>query len=139
VDTSLAALAVARDNAAALGARNVALLAGDWIAPLGGRRFDVIVSNPPYVAEADPHLGQGDLRFEPTIALRAGRDGLACIRHLVAHAASALNPGGWLLFEHGHDQGETCRALLRAAGYQEVQTLYDLADLPRVCIGRKAT
>jgi release factor glutamine methyltransferase len=139
VDASQAALAVARDNAVAFGARNVALLDGDWFAPLGGRRFDVIVSNPPYVAEADPHLGQGDLRFEPAIALRAGRDGLACIRHLVAHAASALNPGGWLLFEHGHDQGQTCRTLLRAAGYQEVQTLHDLADLPRICIGRKAT
>jgi release factor glutamine methyltransferase len=138
IDASGDALALARVNASALGARNLVLLQGDWFAPLAARRFDAIVSNPPYVAIADPHLQAGDLRFEPMIALRAGSDGLACIRHIVAHAGRHLHAGGWLLFEHGHDQGEACRTLVRAAGYEDVYTEHDLADWPRVTVGRKA-
>lgn len=137
-DASREALALARVNAEALGTRNVVLLEGDWFGPLTGRHFDVIVSNPPYVAAADAHLQEGDLRFEPAAALRAGADGLAAIRHIVLHAGRYLRSSGWLLFEHGCDQGEACRTLLRAAGYDDVYTEHDLADLPRVTLGRKA-
>jgi len=139
VDASEAALELARANATALGARNVTFVHGDWFSALGGARFDVIVSNPPYVAAADPHLGRGDLRFEPQLALAAGAEGLDCIDRIARHAGGHLHPGGWLLFEHGFDQGEACRALLRSAGYGEVRTATDLAELPRVTLGCKTS
>ena len=138
VDASAAALAVAEANRAVLGARNVELLRSDWFAELSGRTFDLVVSNPPYVAEGDPHLAQGDLRFEPPGALRAGADGLSAIRRIVTEARGYLHIGGWLLFEHGWDQGETCRDLLAAAGYAQVGTFADLSKLPRVSAGRRA-
>jgi release factor glutamine methyltransferase len=137
VDRSAAALAVAAGNAVALGAQ-VDWRCGDWLAPVAGERFDLIVSNPPYVAAGDPHLARGDLRFEPPHALVAGADGLASIRHLVAAAGRCLEPGGWLLFEHGCDQAEACAALLHAAGYVEAFGALDLAGQPRVSGGRKA-
>jgi len=134
-EVSLDALAVARDNAARHGA-GVEFLEGDWFDALAGRRFEFIVSNPPYVAEGDPHLSQGDSRFEPRAALVAGADGLSCIRLIIAQARAHLEPGGGLLFEHGHDQAERCRALLEQAGYFEVATRHDLAGIERVSGGR---
>jgi release factor glutamine methyltransferase len=134
-EVSRAALAVARDNAARHGA-GVEFLEGDWFDALAGRRFELIVSNPPYVAERDPHLSQGDSRFEPRAALVAGADGLSCIRLIIAQARAHLEPGGGLLFEHGHDQAERCRALLAQAGYFEVATRHDLAGIERVSGGR---
>jgi release factor glutamine methyltransferase len=135
IDVSPAALDVARLNAEALQA-NVEFLQGDWFAAVDGRRFDLIVSNPPYVAEGDPHLACGDVRFEPGQALVAGTDGLSELRRIVASAPTYLNTGGWLLVEHGHDQGEACEDLLRSAGFSDRLRLTDLAGLPRVAGGR---
>lgn len=135
-DVSRAALALARQNARRHGAR-VEFVESDWFSALAGRRFELILANPPYVAEGDPHLAQGDLRFEPRAALVAGPEGLECIRVIVAGAAAHLAPGGWLLFEHGYDQGERARALLAAAGYAQCFTLRDLAGLERVSGGRR--
>jgi release factor glutamine methyltransferase len=134
-EISGAALAVARENAVRHGA-SVEFIESDWLGAVPGRRFELIVSNPPYVAEGDRHLTQGDLRFEPRAALVAGADGLACIRAFVAQARAYLAPGGWLLFEHGHDQAERCRELLGAAGYSEVFSRRDLAGIERVSGGR---
>lgn len=135
-DVSAAALAVARDNAERLGIRNMEFAQGDWCAALGGRRFDLIVSNPPYIAEADTHLRQGDLRFEPRAALASGVDGLEAIRSIVHAAPAHLQPGGWLLFEHGFDQGRAMRSLLEAGGLAEVFTASDLEQRERVSGGR---
>lgn len=137
-ERSAPALALARRNAGALGAENVAFVRGDWFAPLADARFDLIVSNPPYVADGAPHLDEGDLRFEPRTALRAGPDGLDAIRTIVAEAPRYLRPGGWLLFEHGFDQAPACRALLEQAGFEAIATAADLAELPRVTRGRTA-
>ena len=136
VDASPAALAVARANAARLGAPRVRFLESDWYAALGGERFDVIVSNPPYVADGDPHLEQGDLRFEPPAALIAGAEGLDCIRALVDGAPWHLQPAGALLFEHGHDQAAACRDLLDRAQFASVCTIADLAGIERVTCGQ---
>jgi release factor glutamine methyltransferase len=133
-DRSGEALAVARGNAARHGAA-IEFVESDWFAALAGRRFDLIVCNPPYVAQRDPHLAEGDLRFEPRAALVGGADGLACIRSIVAHARSHLDPGGALWFEHGHAQGGRCRALLEGAGYRDVSVRRDLAGIERVAGG----
>ena len=138
VDVSAAALNVARDNAVAIGV-DVEFVEGTWFEPLGGCRFDLIVSNPPYVAEADPHLQQGDLRFEPVTAVASGKDGLTDIRIIIAGAPTYLRAGGWLLFEHGYDQADVCRDLLRDAGFGEVISRADIAGLPRVAGGRLLT
>jgi release factor glutamine methyltransferase len=135
VDASDAALAVARANAAAAGLANVAFHHGHWFEPLAGRRYHLVASNPPYVAEGDPHLGQGDLRHEPPIALASGPDGLDAIRSIVRAAPAHLHPGGWLLLEHGHDQGPAVRALLRDAGFDAVATARDLEGRDRVGMG----
>jgi len=131
-DVSEAALAVARRNAREHGF-DVDFVRSDWLESLGPDPFDVIVSNPPYVAESDPHLERGDLPFEPRIALVGGRDGLACIREIAAGARDRLRPGACLLVEHGYDQGERCVELLRDLGYAGVTDFPDLAGLPRVC------
>lgn len=136
VDRCPQALALARENAARLGAANVELLESDWYGALGVRKFDIIVANPPYVAEADRHLEQGDLRFEPRRALAAGKDGLDAIRAVVDGAPAHLSPGGRLLFEHGHDQADACRDLLRSGGFVEIASHPDLAGIPRVTGGR---
>jgi release factor glutamine methyltransferase len=131
-DTSAAALAIARRNAMALSAR-VEFLEGPWYAPVAGRRFDLIVSNPPYIAAADPHLGQGDLRFEPASALTDGSpDGLDSIRAIAAGARAHLNPGGRLLLEHGYDQDKAVAEILAAAGLAGIVSIPDLAGIPRV-------
>jgi release factor glutamine methyltransferase len=139
-DVSAAALRVARGNAERhhCGDR-IEFLMGSWYQPVGPRLFDVIVSNPPYVAADDAHLGRGDLRFEPREALTDGSaDGLASIRAIVSGAAEHLRKGGWLLFEHGHDQESAARVLLEAAGFASIVSLPDLAGIPRVAGGKIA-
>lgn len=134
VDLSADALAIARNNAGRLGAR-IDFRQGDWFGPLAGERFDLIVSNPPYVADGDPHLALNGLPFEPQMALTDGADGLNCIREIVAGAPAYLKPGGWLLFEHGYDQGEASRNLLAAAGFKAASTFPDLSGIDRVSGG----
>jgi len=109
-DASTAALAVARSNADVLGIGNVVFRHSDWFTTLDGAHFDLIASNPPYIAANDPHLAQGDLRFEPAAALASGVDGLEALGTIIASAPRHLVPGGWLLLEHGYDQGEAVRA-----------------------------
>ncbi|WP_417067601.1 peptide chain release factor N(5)-glutamine methyltransferase [Niveibacterium terrae] len=135
VEYSAAALARARANAEALAAR-IDWYSGCWLAPLGDRTFDVIVSNPPYIRAGDHHLGEGDLRFEPGSALSSGPDGLADIRTIIAGAPAHLARGGWLLFEHGYDQAEPVRALLAEAGFSAVESVRDLAGIERASLGR---
>lgn len=135
VDVSAAALNIARANAAELHAE-VEFAESDLFHALAGRQFELIVSNPPYIPEADAHLSQGDLRFEPKNALASGPDGLDAIRAIVDQAKAHLAPGGWLLFEHGYDQGEAVQGLLKAAGYAKVFLEQDLAGQPRVSGGR---
>ncbi len=135
LDVSEAALAVARANAAANGAR-VRFLHSDWYGALSGEVFDLIASNPPYIADGDVHLSQGDLRFEPTGALTDHADGLSALRTITAGAAAHLKPQGWLLMEHGYDQAASVRQLLQNAGYTEVRSWRDLAGIERVTGGR---
>ncbi|MGE4359923.1 MAG: peptide chain release factor N(5)-glutamine methyltransferase [Lysobacteraceae bacterium] len=136
VDVSPQALAVARANAERLGLANVSLRAGNWCQGLGEERFDMIVSNPPYIREADPHLGQGDVRFEPAMALASGADGLDAVRAIIACVPTHLLPGGWLLFEHGYDQAEEVAELMQEAGFVGVESLRDLLGHGRVTLGR---
>jgi release factor glutamine methyltransferase len=132
VDASVAALEVARRNAGRLGLQRVTFVVGDWLAPLGKARFDVVVSNPPYIEEGDVHLTQGDLRFEPASALASGDDGLDDIRRIAGSAAVHLKPGGWLLLEHGWNQGAAVREVLLRAGFTEPFTAQDLEGRDRV-------
>ncbi len=133
-DRSAAALAVAQRNASILDA-HVEFLNSDWFDGLGGRRFDLIVSNPPYIPAADPHLSRGDVRFEPQTALVAGMDGLDDLRRLIAAAGAHLKPGGTLLLEHGYDQAGAVRDLLRRSGFFHPQSWRDLAGHERVSGG----
>ena len=135
-DIAKATLAVAVANAQAHGLDNVWFRRGDWDQALGRDRFDLIASNPPYIAEGDPHLARGDLRHEPARALSSGADGLDAIRTIVAAAPRHLVPGGWLLLEHGLEQGAAIRALLDRAGLVEVATGRDLEQRDRVTLGR---
>jgi len=134
VEASAAALEVAKRNAVRLGLE-VELRHGRWLEPLAGERFDLVVSNPPYVAAGDPHLA--DLRFEPASALVSGRDGLDAIRDIVRQAPAHLAEGGWLLLEHGMGQEGAVRELLAQAGLESVRTWPDLAGIPRVSGGRR--
>lgn len=136
-DASAAALDVARRNAGNCIA-NVEFRCGDWFAPLQGERFALIASNPPYIAEGDPHLEEGDLRFEPDTALSSGADGLNAIRTIVGHAGAHLDAGGWLLLEHGWEQGDAVRGLLADAGFIDVETARDLEQRDRVSLGRRS-
>ena len=136
-DASADALGVAAANARALALANVRFLRGDWFAPLASETFDLIASNPPYIADGDAHLGEGDLRYEPRGALASGIDGLNAIRRIVADAPRHLVPGGWLLLEHGRDQGDAVRGLLAAAGLVEVETVRDLEQRDRISLGRR--
>jgi len=137
VEVDYAALSVSRANAKRHEV-SVRFFCGDWFGALAGERFDLIIANPPYIAAGDPHLGQGDLAFEPQRALVGGADGLDCIRAIVAKAGAHLNPGAWLLFEHGYDQSEACFALLQAHGFRQPQTWPDLAGIARVSGARAA-
>ena len=134
-DQSRAALEIANVNRQRCELTNVSFRHGNWCEPLDGRDFDVIVSNPPYIAANDRHLSQGDLRFEPLSALVGGPDGLDAIRQLSAQARDYLRRGGWLMLEHGWDQGDAVRTVLRAAGYVAVRTLRDLEERERVTLG----
>ena len=133
-DVSEAALAVARRNARRHEAA-IDFVLSDWFDALEPQQFDLIVSNPPYVAAQDSHLEFGDLRFEPRSALVGGDDGLACIRAIAGHARNRLRPGGWLLLEHGYDQADRCVDLLHGLGYCQVGDYRDLAGWPRACAG----
>lgn len=135
-DFSPAALAVAEENARLHNIGNVRFSLSNWFSALPTQRFDVIVSNPPYIEDNDPHLRAGDVRFEPLTALTAGADGLDDIRHIVQAAPSWLAEGGWLLLEHGYNQGQAVIALLQAAGFRQVRCLPDLAGNDRVSIGQ---
>ena len=135
VDASSLALAVAQKNAVALNAR-VDFREGSWFEPLAGSRFDVIVSNPPYIKAGDPHLVQGDVRFEPPSALASGPDGLDDIRTIIATAPGYLKPGGWLLFEHGYDQAEAMVVVMEQGGFSPIEQHRDLAGIVRVTLGQ---
>ncbi len=133
-DFSLAALDVARANALNLGAP-VEFLCSDWFSAFSvERQFDLIVSNPPYIAQGDVHLI--DLALEPQSALSDGADGLSCIRKIVARAGAYLKPGGWLLIEHGYDQGAQVREIFGQQQFNDVSTLCDLAGIERLCVGQ---
>jgi release factor glutamine methyltransferase len=137
VDISAEALAIARTNAERLGARNLRLLQGDWLTPLPpDERYDLIVSNPPYIADIDPHLQQGDLRYEPPQALACGRDGLSALHRIIEQARSFLKPGGALLLEHGYDQADAVAALLREHGYGKIDHHGDLQGHRRAAMAR---
>ena len=136
LDVADAAVALAAANARMHSVSNVSFYRSNWYANCAERVYDVIVSNPPYIASADRHLSEGDLRFEPRLALTPGEDGLEAIRSIVAGARPRLSPGGWLLFEHGYDQGQRCRELLAETGFVQIATLRDLAGNERVCEAR---
>jgi release factor glutamine methyltransferase len=135
VDASAAALEVALSNAHRLEVRNVRMLQSDWFGALQDEWFDIIVSNPPYIAAGDTHLAQGDVRFEPHEALASGKDGLDDIRRICSQAGNHLRERGWLLLEHGYDQAAQVRALLQQAGFEEVFSARDLSGIERVSGG----
>lgn len=136
VDVSPAALDLARSNGVSLDAQ-VSFIESDWLAALpAGQFFDFIVSNPPYIAAGDPHLALGDVRFEPPGALASGPAGLDDLCHIAMAAPDFLVPGGWLLMEHGYDQGPAVRSLLAERGFERVETVRDLAGLERVGVGQ---
>lgn len=137
IDLQPEAVALAQHNAQKLAINNVSFLQGSWFTPVAGQKFALIASNPPYIDEADPHLGQGDVRFEPCSALVAAEQGLADLAAIVQQAADYLEPQGWLLLEHGWQQGENVRALLNAAGFIAVATHRDYGGNDRVTLGQK--
>jgi len=138
VDVSADALAVASDNARRLGARNVQCIHGNWYdANLGMKTFNMIVANPPYIPEGDPHLKTGDVRFEPLRALSPATDGLSAIRVIAKGAVNRLGTDAWLMFEHGYDQSHQCINLLSELGFVDVFSLPDLAGVMRVTGGRR--
>ena len=136
-DIAATAIEVARGNAQRLGLRSIEFHSGHWCEPLTGMCLDMIVSNPPYIAESDPHLASGDVRFEPRAALASGPQGMDALTAIAQCAIKHLEPGGWLLMEHGYDQGESTRQLLEATGFIEVITFTDDAGLERVVTGQR--
>lgn len=136
-DNSTAALEVANRNARNLAITNVTFHCGDWSECLADQVFDAIVSNPPYIAADDPHLQQGDVRFEPITALVGGTDGLRDLSSIITQAKQYLMPKGWLMLEHGYDQAERVEVLLQERGYSAINTHQDLAGWPRVTIGQR--
>jgi len=139
-DVSQATLLVAAENFRNLGLDSVDTRPGDWFKALPeGTVLDMILSNPPYVAEGDPHLQQGGLPWEPDRALLSGPDGLNAIRHLIGEAPGHLKPGGWLILEHGYDQGGSVRRLLHQAGLSDIRTRRDLGGRDRISEGRKSS
>lgn len=136
LDASASAVELAKQNAIQLGAGNARFLVSDWYSQLPTMHFDMIVSNPPYIACDDPHLGKGDLIHEPPHALGSGPEGLDAIGIIVAGAHFHLQPGGWLILEHGYDQADSCQTLFTEAGLERVFTLADLAGQTRVTGGQ---
>ncbi|OGT17203.1 MAG: protein-(glutamine-N5) methyltransferase, release factor-specific [Gallionellales bacterium RIFOXYB12_FULL_54_9] len=136
VDASEEALLVAAENANRLQTGNVRLLHSDWFSALADERFDLIVANPPYIESDDVHLSQGDVRFEPLTALASGGDGLDDIRRILRGARTHLESGGWLMFEHGYNQAQRVRALMRDSGFNEVSSALDLSGIERVTLAR---
>ncbi|HEG2203885.1 TPA: peptide chain release factor N(5)-glutamine methyltransferase [Enterobacter cloacae] len=136
VDVMPDAVALAKRNVARLERHNVMVLQSSWFSALAGRSFGMIVSNPPYIDEHDPHLAQGDVRFEPLTALVAGNAGLADLEHIVTTSRQHLLPGGWLLVEHGWTQGEAVRALFTDAGFHAVETCRDYGGNDRLTLGQ---
>ncbi len=135
VDASAEALVVAIENAQNLDLKNLSLIKSNWFSDLAAEKFDVIVSNPPYIAEADCHLTQGDLRFEPRSALASGFNGLDDIRLIIQQAPNYLKPNGWLMLEHGYDQAHSVAALLKEHGFSQIDHAQDLAGILRVTFG----
>jgi release factor glutamine methyltransferase len=135
-DISPAAIGVAKENAEQLGFTQIQFHCGSWSEPLRGQ-FHLVVSNPPYIDAEDPHLGLGDLRFEPRSALSPGPDGLSAIREISPLVYAMLVSGGWLMFEHGWTQGPACRQILQDSGFINIETLTDLQGHERVTIGEK--
>lgn len=131
-DASPRALEVARANADALGIHNVEFRQGDWYAPIKDEYPQVIATNPPYIGAQDPHLDQGDVCFEPRMALVGGRDGMSCVRHIISQARRVLAQGAWLILEHGFDQHESVAALMGAEGFLASQCYRDYSNHPRV-------
>lgn len=137
MDLSVAALAVAGRNLQQLDIKNVELRHSNWFSAVNKNEyFHLVVSNPPYIAEGDPHLEQGDVRFDPSFALVSGKDGLDDIRLLIEKAPAHLLPGGWLMIEHGYNQGGAVVELFSHAGFSEVENKQDLAGQPRVTLGQ---
>jgi release factor glutamine methyltransferase len=136
VDRVLEAVALAERNRQRLQLNNAKVLSSHWFSAVQDERFDLIISNPPYIAAQDPHLQSGDVRFEPDSALVAGSDGLDDLRLIVEQAPAHLNADGWLLLEHGHDQGSAVRELFSRAGFEKIQTRRDLGDHERITFGR---
>lgn len=137
IEKSAAALEVARHNQSVLELDNLQIFSGSWFSTLDQQTFDIIVSNPPYIAHDDPHLLQGDVRFEPRAALESGPDGLDDIRIIVKQAYRFLLPEGWLMLEHGYDQGEPVEQLLQQHNYKNIQQFKDLSNHTRVTTGQK--
>ena len=135
VDASVEALAVAIENAQRLDLKNVRFIKSNWFSDLAAERFNLIVSNPPYIAEGDCHLTQGDLRFEPRSALVSGVDGLDDIRRIIQDAQNYLKPNGWLMLEHGYDQAQSVASLLKEHGFSQIDHTQDLAGTLRVTFG----
>ncbi len=135
VDRVPEAVALAERNRQRLQLDNAEVLNSHWFSALEGRHFDLIISNPPYIAETDPHLSMGDVRFEPGSALTSGPDGLDDLRTIISEAPVHLTPGGWLLLEHGYDQGPAVRELLIRHGFERIQTRRDLAEHERITFG----
>ena len=138
VDVMPDAVALAQRNVARLGFPNVTVLQSSWFSALDNRTFGMIVSNPPYIDEHDPHLTQGDVRFEPLTALVSANEGLADIVHIVTTSRQHLLPGGWLLVEHGWTQGDAVRDVFIAAGYRAVETCRDYGGNDRLTLGQWA-
>lgn len=138
VDRVPEAVALAERNRQRLQLDNARVLASHWFDALPGQRFALIVSNPPYIAEQDPHLAAGDVRFEPSSALVAGSDGLDDLRQIITQAPQHLLPGGWLLLEHGYDQAAVVRELLARHGFEQIQSRTDLGGHERISLGRLA-
>ena len=140
LDASQAALDIAIENAGNLNILNVKFILSDWFSALNQdnikQKFDVIVSNPPYIEADDVHLKQGDLRYEPISALASGTEGLDAIRHIIKNAPPHLNPYGWLMLEHGYNQASKVAALLKQAGFSDISHAKDLSGIDRVTIGR---
>jgi release factor glutamine methyltransferase len=128
-------LQIAQQNAKRY-ALNISFYQSNWFAHIPSKTFDLIVSNPPYIEANDPHLTQGDLRFEPLNALSSGQDGLEDLRLIISQAKTRLNPQGWLAVEHGYNQAEPIAQLFRDKGYQNIHLYYDLAGQPRVTAGQ---